>query len=122
MQIKWERGDGRNYIHSYVPGTVRINDMSYAASVIVMPDRLIADWRPQAYEALAAEDFAQIAALNPELVLLGTGARLRFPQPMLARALVEAGIGMEVMDTGAACRTYTILMSEGRNVAAALLL
>ena len=122
MQIKWERGDERNYIHSYAPGTVRINEASYAASVIVMPDRLIADWRPQTYEALAAEDFAQIAALHPELVLLGTGARLRFPHPTLARALVEAGIGMEVMDTGAACRTYTVLMAEGRKVAAALLL
>lgn len=91
-------------------------------SAVVMPRRLVRDWPPQSFEELAPAHFEALAALQPELVLFGSGERLRFPPPRLTTALVQHGIGLEVMDTGAACRTYNILMAEGRNVAAALLM
>jgi len=71
---------------------------------------------------LATTHFAQLATLHPEIVLIGTGGALRFPAPVLLRPLYDAGIGVEVMDTGAASRTYNVLMAEGRAVAAALLM
>ena len=87
-----------------------------------MPDRIMADWNVQSFESLASQDIEALAALKPELVLIGTGDRLRFPDPRLLASLASARIGAEVMDTRAACRTYNILAEEGRNVAAALII
>ena len=85
-------------------------------------NRPIADWPPQTFSDLAAEHFEQIRQLAPEVVVLGTGSRLQFPRLADTRALIQANIGLEVMDTGAACRTYNILMQDGRRVVAALLM
>jgi len=117
-----ETGDGRNVIRQYGSGQVTVNREVYQTSIVVLPETLITDWQPTAFSALTPEHFERLAALRPEVLLLGTGARLRFPRPEITRAVVEAGIGFEVMDTAAACRTYNILMSEGRQVAAALLM
>lgn len=87
-----------------------------------MPDRITEDWKVQNIEALDRHNIEALAALEPELVLLGTGDVLRFPDPRLLVNLTHAGIGAEVMDTRAACRTYNILAEEGRNVAAALII
>jgi uncharacterized protein len=84
--------------------------------------RIIDDWPPQAFVELKADHFETIMACNPELVILGTGRRLQFPHAAVTRLLVEAHVGLEVMDTGAACRTYNVLMSEDRQVVAALLM
>jgi len=104
----------------YGEGYVTIDGERHESSLIVLPERLL-PWPVAGFDALAEEHFALIAALKPEIVLLGTGARLRFPQPRLTAALTRARIGVEVMDIQAACRTYNILMAEGRNVVAALL-
>lgn len=122
MKMHLETGRGQNIIRGYGPGEVTVNQDVYRASLVLLPERIIPDWPPRAFAELAAEHFQLIADLRPELALLGTGARLRFPAPALTRALAEANIGLEVMDTSAACRTYNILMAEGRVVAAALLL
>jgi uncharacterized protein len=111
----------RHAFTGYGEGYVLVNGARHAASLIVLPERLV-PWPVRAFEDLAAEHFAQIAALAPEIVLLGTGSRLRFPHPRLAAALARARIGLEVMDVQAACRTYNILMAEERAVAAALVL
>ena len=87
-----------------------------------MPDRIAEDWKVRSFKSLAQDNIEALAALNPELVLLGTGDVLRFPDPRLLVNLTRAGIGAEVMDTRAACRTYNILAEEGRNVAAALII
>ena len=79
-------------------------------------------WNCEQFEQLCAEHFAMLADLRPELVIFGSGARLRFPSPAFLRALIEAGIGLETMDTLAACRTYNILAGEGRHVIAALII
>jgi uncharacterized protein len=111
-----------NTFTGYGPGYVAVNGQRHERSLIVLPERLVVDWTATSFEALAPEDLAAVAGLAPEIVLLGTGATLRFPPPELTRALVEAGIGLEVMDIQAACRTYNILVAESRRVAAALLL
>jgi uncharacterized protein len=121
MKIQHELGSGQNVIRSYAPGRIVINQETYTASVIVTPESILADWRPRDFSDLTAVDFETIVALKPEVLLLGTGTRLRFPAPALMRPLMVARVGFEAMDTGAACRTYNVLMSEGRRVAAALL-
>lgn len=112
---------GVNLFTGYGEGYVMVNRQRYAHSLVVLRDRLVTDWRPGGFDDLAAEDFSRLAETELEIVLLGTGARLRFPRPELTRALIEARIGLEVMDIQAACRTYNILAAEERKVAAALL-
>ncbi|MBS0337467.1 MAG: Mth938-like domain-containing protein [Proteobacteria bacterium] len=109
-----------NTFTGYGPGFVLVNDQRHATSLIVMPE-LLQPWGAGTFAGLEAAHFALIASLQPEVVLLGTGDRIRFPHPSLTRALAEARIGIEVMDLQAACRTYNILMAEQRKVAAALL-
>jgi uncharacterized protein len=122
MHIQLETGGQANLIRTYGAGQIVVNQDSFVRSLIVLPGRLIADWPPQAFEDLALPHLETLVPLSPELVLLGTGKRQRFPRAELLAPLVKARIGWEVMDTGAACRTYNILMGEGRNVAAALLM
>jgi len=110
-----------NTFTGYGEGFVQLNGERRESSLLVLPERVM-DWPPASFEALAEAHFALIAELRPEVVLLGTGARLRFPHPRLTASLARAGIGFEVMDAQAACRTYNILMAEERVVAAALLL
>lgn len=91
-------------------------------SVVVTPAKLIRAWPPQRFEDLAPDHFAMLEELDPEVVLFGSGARLRFPGARCTGTLAERQIGVEVMDTAAACRTFNILAAEGRRVAAALLM
>lgn len=109
-----------NTVTAYGPGFVEINRVRHDGNLVLTPDAPVAPW-PSAFDALRAEDFASLLSLAPELVLLGTGSRQRFPHPRLTRALTDARIGVEVMDTQAAARTYNILMMEGRRVLAVFL-
>lgn len=122
MKLSLETPASVNFIRSYARGTITINEETVSRSVIVMSNRIIRDWPPQTFEQLESAHFEGLAALDPEVVLLGTGERLRFPAPAHSACLLEHGIGLEVMDTAAACRTYNILAAEGRKVAAALLM
>jgi uncharacterized protein len=115
--------DASHYsITSYGPGWVRVGQQAFRRSLIVTPERLVSDWLPQTFGDLVEAHFEAITDLEPEIVLLGTGSRQRFPRPSLLRSLLARGVGVEIMDTAAACRTYNIIMLEGRRVAAALLL
>lgn len=108
-------------IQGYTDNSVTVNGTVFSKSLVVMAERVIPDWRPDSFQALHETDFAAFIDLRPDLVVLGTGQQQRFPDPQLYRALIEAGIGIEVMTTPAACRTYNILTSEGRRVISALL-
>lgn len=108
-------------IHAYDEHRIQIGEQPFNRSLILLRDRIIGDWRPADFDQLQTEDMQILRALDPDLVLLGTGSRQRFPSPALYRTLIEAGIGLEAMTTPAACRTYNILATEGRRVAAALL-
>jgi len=121
MKLHLARGDGRNLFTGYGDGYVQVNDQRYTRSVVVAPERPVETWDAGSFEALTAAHFEALAALKPEIVLLGTGNTFRFPPPELTRSLVDAAIGFEVMDTRAACRTYNVLMAEGRQVLAAIL-
>lgn len=122
MRFNLETASNKHVIQGYADGRVQIGGQEICRSVIVSPERLLTDWPPQGFADLEAEHFRVLVELQAQIVLLGTGQRQRFPQPQLLRVLLQAGIGVEVMDTSAACRTYNVLMMEGRLVAAALLL
>lgn len=122
MKLHLTQSAGSYLITGHGPGWVEVNETRHTQSLIVLPALLATDWQVPDFEALAEAHFEYLAGLAPEVVLLGTGLRHRFVHPRLSRALTEAGIGLECMDTAAACRTFNILMSEGRHVAAALIL
>lgn len=111
-----------NAIHSYGPGEISIGNRVYRQSLIVSPARLLPDWSPQDPTELRAVDIEQVLPLDPEIMILGTGTRLCFPTPEITRCLIEKQIGLEVMDTAAACRTYNVLLGEGRRVVAGLII
>lgn len=123
MKFQLENSEaGTHIVRAYGPGQVTVNQQVYRRSLVITRERVITDWLPADFEALQASHFEALLKLQPEVVILGTGGRLRFPNAELTRALVEAQIGLEIMDTGAACRTYNILVSESRQVVAALLM
>ena len=122
MKLHLEAPTSQNMFSGYGPGYVSVNGTRHERSIVVMQDRLIADWAPASVDALGAEHLAPLAALELEVILLGTGEKLRFPKPEVMRPIIDARIGFEVMDVQAAARTYNILLAEGRRVAAALLL
>ena len=109
-----------NTFTSYGEGFVTINGVRHESNLIVLPEQLL-PWDAACFDALKAEDFVGLATMPLEVVLLGTGRKIRFPHPRITKALSDARIGVEVMDLQAACRTYNILMAEERKVAAALL-
>ena len=111
-----------NIIRAYAAGQVTVNDEIIVTSVIVTPDRVIRDWLPHSFSELELRHIARLEELQPEIIVLGTGHRLRFPGAEYTAGFLSQGIGVEIMDTKAACRTYNILLSEGRRVIAALLM
>jgi uncharacterized protein len=109
-------------ISGYGPGWIAVDAERVSTSLILGSRGERQAWACHRFEELSAAHFMPLAALRPELVLFGSGARLRFPRPEWLQPLVECGIGLETMDTAAACRTYNILAGEGRHVVVALLL
>ena len=120
MKLHLTSGTGQNLFTGYGAGYFAVNHVRYEKSMVVSPQEVV-EWRVGSFEALVAEDFGFIAGLKPDIVIFGTGPIQRFPRPALARALASAGVGLEVMDSQAACRTYNILVAEGRKVIAAIL-
>ena len=120
MKMRADRIEGQNAIARHGPEGVAVNGIEYTQSVIVPWTGAVQPWHAAGFESLVASHFARLAACKPELVIFGSGARLRFPPAALLRPLIEAGIGVETMDTAAACRTYNVLLAEGRSVVAAL--
>jgi len=109
-----------NVVTGWGPGWVRVGADEYRENIVLLPDAIVKGWAPAGFGALCESDFAQLLSYRPEIVLLGTGDVQHFPHPRLLAKLGEAHVGVEVMDTGAACRTFNILVAEGRRVAAAL--
>jgi len=121
VKIEREQAEGRNLFTAYGEGWVEVNRKRYAASLVVSGDRVIADWPIASVAELSPDHLAAILELAPEIVLLGTGRTLTFPDRARLAPLYKSGLGVEVMDTQAACRTYNILLGEGRKVVAALM-
>lgn len=122
MQFTRDSATEANAILACTNEEVRLRDRVVRGSVIVTRDTVIDGWQPAAPEALTLQDFEGLIPLAPDVVLLGTGSRQRMPPPALYAAFAARGIGLEVMDNRAACRTYNVLLGEFRNVAVALVL
>ena len=110
-----------NVVTGSGPGWVRVGTEEYRENVTLTPDAVTPGFAPGGFDALTAQDFARLLEASPEIVLLGTGATQRFPRPAVVAPLMSARVGLEVMDTRAACRTFNILVAEGRSVVAALI-
>ncbi|MHB1428184.1 MAG: Mth938-like domain-containing protein [Rhodocyclaceae bacterium] len=115
-------GTQQHIVTAYEAGRIVINGRQLTRSLLLMPDHLDEEWGPVAYDRLALEHLSALTAYSCDVVLIGTGIRQRFPAPALLRPLIEAGRGFEIMDTAAACRTYNIIVAEGRLVLAALII
>ena len=122
MQFTRENASEAHVIVECGDREVRLPGRTIAGSVIVTRDAVLRDWRPPDVDLLSIGDFEALLALSPEVVLLGTGARQRMPPPSLYAAFAARGVGLEVMDNRAACRTYNVLLGEFRDVAVALML
>jgi uncharacterized protein len=121
MKLTDEKIPGVNLIRAYTDMQIQVNERIVRASCVVSADTLVENWRPRSISDLIAADLDALFALTPEIIILGTGTRQKFPPRELLTAVLSRGIGCEVMDTGAACRTYNVLISEDRRVAAALI-
>jgi uncharacterized protein len=121
VQFTQDSASSINVIRGYGGGELRVNDAVYHGAVIVSPSVVIEEPNVRGLQDLERIDLARLLALQPELVLLGTGARQSFPPPAFGANFLRAGIGFEVMDTGAACRTFNVLVMERRQVAALLI-
>ncbi len=124
MKLYLDNNANTNTITGYGADHVMISRVRHEGNLLVTASRVVAGWAPHAsadLATLAADDLGQVVELGVEIVLIGTGSRQRFPSPALLRPLIEARIGFEFMDFAAACRTYNILVGEGRAVGLALL-
>ena len=108
-------------VTGYFDGGIEINAQRYDHSLTVLPEVAPRPWPVDSFAALTVEHFEQLLAESPDVVILGTGERQRFVHPRLSAPLTQRRIGVECMDTNAACRTYNILMGEGRKVLLALI-
>lgn len=122
MILTEDTGHGDYRIRAYEPGSITINETTYTHSLIITPTQLIPHWPPRSLKELTATHCQAILALKPEIIILGTGIKFVMPPASQLALLYQHKLGVECMDTGAACRTFTALMSEGRNVVAALLI
>lgn len=117
MKLTDDTRPGTNFIRRHAPGEISVGDRTIQHDCIISATQLL-QWTPQA--ALTLADIEPILALDPEIVILGTGAEQLFPDATVLGAILSRGIGCEVMNTGAACRTYNVLVGEDRRVVAAL--
>jgi len=122
LKLQSDPHSGANAITGYGDGYVEINHVPYAHAVLLSSNGAISEWPIKSFGDLEEGHFAQMVDLKPELILIGTGSRQRFPKPELLKALIQAKIGFEIMDSQAACRTYNILVGEGRQVLLALIM
>lgn len=121
MKLHTSNTAGLNLFTAYGDDFVAVNQEKHFANLILLPESIIRDWTSATVATLTEADMEMLTGLGTEIILLGTGNRLRFPSGSLLRPFANAGIGLDVMDLPAACRTYNILAAEGRKVAAALL-
>ena len=118
MELQLENHPSGYRIDSFVDNAVVIGEVRYATSLIVTPEQVVPDWPPQHLDQLTVDDLDMILALGPELILVGTGNALRFPNSVILKGVMHARIGIDFMDSRAVCRTFNILAAEERRVAA----
>ncbi|MES1982697.1 MAG: Mth938-like domain-containing protein [Pseudomonadota bacterium] len=121
MKLHLSKIANQNIFTAHGAGFVAVNGERFENAIVVTPTQIFSDWKAQDFDQLNEADFNYFVTLQADIVLLGTGPRQRFAHPRLYRALTDARIGVEFMDTPAACRTFNILMAEDRKVVAGIL-
>jgi uncharacterized protein len=121
MKLTLDANSAVTLIRSYAAGELRVGEQVFHRSCILTPNAVLPDWRPTKVEDLVEGDLQALFDAKPQLVLLGTGDRQQFPAVAIRGAFARARVGLEVMDMGAACRTFNVLVQEGRKVCAGLL-
>jgi uncharacterized protein len=122
MELRLEKYPSVYRIGSFVDNAVVIGGVRHTTSLIVTPEKVVPGWPPQHPDQLTVENLGMILALDSEVILVGTGTALRFPDSSILKGVIRAGIGIDFMDSRAVCRTYNILAAEGRNVAAGIII
>ncbi len=122
MKFAQDNQDEGYVITAYGDNSVSVNGKAFEQSLILANTEFSENWGVVGIDQLAADHIEQVLSFNPELIIIGTGSRLVFPAVEIYSAIIKRGIGVDFMDTHAACRTYNILMSEGRGVVAGLIL
>ena len=122
MELQLENYPSSYRVGSFADNAIEIGEVRYTTSLIVTPEQVVRDWPPQHPNNLTIDDFGIILALEPELILVGTGNAFRFPDSAILKGIFGAGIGIDFMDSRAVCRTYNILAAEGRHVAAGIII
>ena len=122
MKLHSDPQSSLNTITGYGFGYIEVNSQAYPHALIIQPEGEITPWSVNQLVDLSSENFASLCVFKPELIIIGTGKKQLFLKPELIRPLIQAKIGFEMMDSQAACRTYNILMNEGRHVLAAIML
>lgn len=122
MKFAQDSQDEGYVVTAYDDGSVTVNGKPFTQSLIIATTKLHENWSVSSIERLQSIHIEQVLSFNPELIIIGTGSRLIFPAIEVYAPIIQRGIGVDFMDTGAACRTYNILMSEGRDVVAGLIL
>ena len=122
LKFTEEFPDGSYVINSYSENRIVINSVAYTVSLVITPHALITDWPPASMSELKGAHFEAMLEYDPEVIILGTGLKLVFPNPDITAAVINRNIGLEIMDTGAACRTNEVLASENRIVVAGLII
>ena len=122
MKLHLAQNAGLLTFSSHGPGYVSVNGTRYEGSVLLCGRDVYPNWAPDGFEGLDVSHFERLANTGAGIILLGSGERQRFPRPELLKPLIAKGVGLEVMDTKAACRTYNILVAEGRQVACGIII
>lgn len=120
MDLSFQAPGKHHYVHSISAQGICIAGQLYSQSLLLTADQLITDWPPQSFSEFRSEFLQPIFQLQPDLVLLGTGGRQHFPDAIIMMEFYRRGIGLEVMSSSAACRTFNVLVAESRRVAAVL--
>ena len=121
MDLTLHQPDDTYFVRAFGPEGITVTDTVYRHSLVLSAEKLVKDWPVRSADALDESHLDPIFALEPEIVVLGTGAEHVFPEPKLLMKFYERGIGLEAMTTPAACRTFNVLLFENRNVVAALI-
>ncbi|CAM4381935.1 MAG: hypothetical protein LEGION0398_MBIBDBAK_01093 [Legionellaceae bacterium] len=122
MQLSLNTNNGQYYIKAFAPGEIIINEKTYKKSIIISPIKIIDDWLPQSLDEIKLSDLGIIETLKPDIVLLGTQKKTYFSRQDIIAFFYAKNIGIEIMNTNVACRTFNVLASEGRNIVAGLML
>lgn len=121
MDLSYQPPGEHHFIHSVSAEGIRVGEQTFTQSLVISADQIRSDWPVQSFEEIQAAHFEVLFELEPDLVLLGTGANQHFPAAELMMEFHQRGVGIEIMNTAAACRTFNVLVAESRRVVAALL-